>query len=655
MTETMNTTQTLVEGSTDSKQISIADAPVGKKIGFFSAMMVVVGSSVGAGIFFKQGTVMANSFGSQIFSIFTWLIAAFGVIAMALALVEIASARNDNLSLIGWCKAFNSRFIYKMCKNFMFYIYLPLTYFFMPLYVIMSFQDGVQGFGGDGTFGGKADWTVAMVITVLMSLYFIVVSGISSKAGNIQNWVVTSLKFIPLVFAALIGFVIIGMQGVNGYQPPQFDGKTFDPVLGPSAGFDSANFATDPNNFAKMSPGIGLFISVGAIFFAYDGFYVTAGIQSEMKEPKKTPLAILFGLILVTVIYLLIAISMSIANPSSGSPFGLEGWLAWKTSINGVNWVYGLFQILIAVGVLGIVNGFAMWAPRFTEDLIREGELPLSAKYASKLNPNKPWVGIIYNIIISLPIIILFCIVGGLGYIDTVGYGDGYGQGMGGLYSFCDLTGTWTAVLAFAFIMFAIFGGLQNRKTNRIVTDRKSYFVPMAWSSVIIVGLSLFFTFIAPFINLFMLYQMATTIKNDLIANNAWEGEIVSRILTVVIFFVFMALMIVPTIIEDAIGKKKYGSVEAYDEAKAIEIASVIAAANPEDVNETVQVIEEPSHVENETWGAVNREPLVDQEPLAVVEPISACCCDSTCCEGETSCCDDESTGCCSDCNCEQK
>jgi len=72
-----------------------------------------------------------------------------------------------------------------------------------------------------------------------------------------------------------------------------------------------------------MTPGFGLFIAVAAIFFAYDGFYVTAGIQSEMKEPKKTPLAILFGLIIVTVIYLLIAIAMSL-GASGGSPFGFQ-------------------------------------------------------------------------------------------------------------------------------------------------------------------------------------------------------------------------------------------------------------------------------------------------------------------------------------------
>ncbi len=615
MTETAQaTTSTLVEGGSDSQQISIADAPTSKKIGFFSAMMVVVGSSVGAGIFFKQGTVMANSFGSQIFSIFTWLVAAFGVIAMALALIEISSARNDNLSLIGWTKAFNSRFVYKMCKNFMFYIYLPLTYFFMPLYVVMSFQDGVQGFGGAGTFGGTADWAVAMVIAILMSLYFIVVSGISSRAGNIQNWIVTSVKFIPLVFAAIIGFVIIGM----GHGQNDVAG-----VLAPSAGFEPENFPTDPNNFAQMSPGIGLFISVGAIFFAYDGFYVTAGIQTEMKEPKKTPLAILFGLILVTVIYLLIAVSMSVANPASGSPFGLEGWLAKHASTNGVNWVYGLFQILIAIGVLGIINGFAMWAPRFTEDLIREGELPFSAKYASKLNANKPWVGIIYNIVISMPIVILFCIIGGLGYVDTVGYGTGYGQGMGQLYSFCDLMGTWTAVLAFSFIMLSIYGGVRNRKTNRLVTDRKSYFLPMAYSAIVVVGLALAFTFLAPFINMFMLYQMATT---NVASGAEWTEQIVSRVLTVVVFFLFLALMIVPTIVEDAIGKKKYGSVEAFDEAKANEIAYIIAASNPEDVLVSSEEIEQPSEVQNETWDVVNREPLVDQEPVAVVEQSSSCC-----------------------------
>ena len=84
-----------------------------------------------------------------------------------------------------------------------------------------------------------------------------------------------------------------------------------------------------------------------------------------------------------------------------------------------------------------------MWAPRFTEDLIREGELPFAIKYKDQLNDNRPLVGIIYSFVISLPVIIIFTLIGALGYNDTVGYGGGdglyYGAGMGKLYSFADL------------------------------------------------------------------------------------------------------------------------------------------------------------------------------------------------------------------------
>ena len=54
----------------NSKVDGLANAPLKKKIGFFSAMMVVVGSSVGAGIFFKAGNVLGNSQNSIIFAIF---------------------------------------------------------------------------------------------------------------------------------------------------------------------------------------------------------------------------------------------------------------------------------------------------------------------------------------------------------------------------------------------------------------------------------------------------------------------------------------------------------------------------------------------------------------------------------------------------------
>lgn len=554
---------------------SIATQSTSKKIGFFSAMLIVMGSSIGAGIFFKAKGVLESSQGSLVIAIFAWLIAAFAVISMALALVEIASARNDNLSLIGWCKCFNSRFIYKASKNFMVYIYLPLTYFFMPIYVIQSLQDAILGFGGKtSSFGlgtnGQFDWIIWLLISLAISVYFIFVSGMSSKAGNFMNMGITAVKFIPLAIAAILGFVIVGMHGFGGIDST---GAPSNPNVGAGP---LPNVIAPTTGFGALTPGIGLFIAIGAIFFAFDGFYVTAGLQTEMKEPKKTPMAILFGLGLVTIIYLVIAISMSISG--NGGLFAFQGFLEY----HNVGWLFGLINLLVAIGVLGIINGFAMWAPRFVEDLISEKELPFSEKYIKKLNPNKPMIGIYYSLVITIPIVILFTIIGSLAYINN--YGADYGsKEMGSLYTFSDLMGTWTAVFAFLFIMLSIFGGLKNRTNKFVVTEEKKWFKWSAWVSVIIISLSLLFLFLEPFVDVFMLISIWSgnaTVGTVEGPNVFTTDVIVSRVMKLVMLFIFVGLMIIPTIVEDKIHVKKYGSIEKYEQKFGITPTTVKGIAN---------------------------------------------------------------------------
>ncbi|MGL4616691.1 MAG: APC family permease [Mycoplasmoidaceae bacterium] len=520
---------------------SISEVSTSKKISFFSAMLVVVGSSVGAGIFLRSASVLNHAQGSLPLAILSWLVAAFAVIAMALSLIEIASARNDNLSLIGWCKTFNGRIMYKASKNFMFYIYLPLTFFFMPMYVIMQFQDGIgvwthTTIDAEGivnlvpySFGTEVDWLIWSVISLSITIYFIFSAGLSSKIGNIQNLAISFVKFIPLLIAAFIGYVFIAMNP--------------DTVIGVKPDPSNPDWGYDPTWFSTFNPGFGMFLAVSGIFFAYDGFYVTAGLQTEMKEPQKTPKAILFGLIIVTVIYLAIAISMSLNG--SGSFFGFGEWLVSEN----LDWLFGIVNILIAIGILGIINGFALWAPRFTEDLIKENELPFSSKYINKLNANKPIVGIKYTLMASIPIIILFSIIGALGFEDTVGYGDDYyGSKMGALYSFCDIVANWTAVFAFAFIVAAIFGGIRNRKTKKIETQKYKNFMPFAIISVLIMSITLFFTVLTPIIDLMLIYIPDANISS--------EG-LLGRIMLVVVLILFFAIMFIPTFIEDYIVKKK--------------------------------------------------------------------------------------------------
>ena len=595
----------------------LANAPTKKKIGFFSAMMVVVGATTAAGIFFKAGTVLHNSQNSIIFAMFCWVFTAFAVICMALALIEIASARNDNMSIIGWCQTFNNRFIYKACKNFMCYIYLPLTFFFMPLYAIMSIQDGVSAAVGTGYngFGTNADWAIVMVLTLVISIYFLVVCGLSSRMGNIQNWIITAFKFIPLVFGGVIGFVVIGVEG--GIANPDYT-----PGFNPSD-FTAANGAIDYASlysFANMTPGIGMFIAIGAIFFAYDGFYVSAGLQTEMKEPKKTPMAMLFGLIIVTVIYLIIAISMTLGS-LDGNPYGLLDFM----KKHNIVWLYSAFQILIGIGVLGIINGFALWSTRFVEDLISANDLPFARKYVNKLNAKRAKVGIVYNLVISIPIIIIFCVIGGLGYINTNYPGADYGAGVPELYSFADLMATWSSVGAFIFLLCCLAGALRNRKTKLVKVEEVKIFKPMAIICLITMTVPIFITFFQPMADLFFLFRIPSDapLGSDGLPVYDYETVLVSRIMTVVVLLIFLSLIFLPTVIEDAINTKKYGSLIDAEIANTKLIAEAKNKSLEQEIIDSL-VLQRRTYLKDWEQKALHQEQLTEKQlrKIAKLEEI---------------------------------
>ncbi|WP_406618025.1 APC family permease [Mycoplasmopsis lipophila] len=553
----MEEEQKQVQSNMDSK----------KKISFISALLIVIGGSIGAGIFFKAAAVQENSQGSMLLAILCWIIASVAVIAMALALIEISSVRNDNLSLIGWNKVFNSRFIAKASKNFMVYVYLPLTYLFMPLYVLMSLQDALASLvpSGKNTFGAvvngtNIDWIIWSVICLAMSIYFLTIPTLWSKVGDWHNKVILGIKFIPIVLVIVLGLAI-AFSGNSNAKDLSWGKITTDKT----SFADSIKQGKGIAEIYGLGAGLGMFLAVAAIFFAYDGFYVASGIQSEMKEPKKTPIALFIGLGITTIIYLLIAISLSI---NGGDVFGMaENLEKLFKDKKAANITLGIMNLMIAIGVLGIINGFSMWAPRYVEDLLAEGELPFWRKVKGKLNANFPIVGVIYSLAITVPVVIIFTLIGALGYVGKESYLVNYGSiGMAKLYNFADLMANWTAVFTFGFIAAAILGGIINRKKNFVeVKDKKSYFLPMAWISVITVFVSMAITILVPVIDLFLL---AGADKSVLV-----KELVVPRVMLIITLLIFAGLSFLPTVFEDLYAKKKYGSVAAYDQYKKEQLA----------------------------------------------------------------------------------
>jgi len=221
----------------------------------------------------------------------------------------------------------------------------------------------------------------------------------------------------------------------------------------------------------------------------------------------------------------------------TGNFYGFGDWLM----LNNQGWIFGVINIMIAIGILGIINGFAMWAPRFIEDLIAEKELPFSNKFKNKLNAHRPKVGIMYSLVMSVPIVFIFTIVGVFGYVPGGYEGAGYASGMENLYNFTDLMANWTALFTFAFITASIFGCLKNRKTKKVVTEQKKYFKPMAISAITIISISLFVTLFAPIFDLMTIFYF----------KDLGIDDIISRIMLIIVLVVFMGLTFLPTIIED--------------------------------------------------------------------------------------------------------
>lgn len=69
--------------------------PKQKKVTFFSAILLIIGSSIGAGIFLKNGEILSNVQGSIILALISWIIAIVGVICMGGSLIEVSSVKTE--------------------------------------------------------------------------------------------------------------------------------------------------------------------------------------------------------------------------------------------------------------------------------------------------------------------------------------------------------------------------------------------------------------------------------------------------------------------------------------------------------------------------------------------------------------------------------
>jgi APA family basic amino acid/polyamine antiporter len=361
-----------------------------QSLGLFDATMIVVGSMIGSGIFIVSADI-ARTVGSSFYLLLTWLVTGILTIIAALSYGELAAMMPKAGGQYVYLKeAYNSMigFLYGWTLFLVIQTgtiaavavaFAKFTGVLIPALSEKNILIDISGF--------QISASQLLAIASLIVLTFINYRGI--KNGKIMQVAFTITKII-----ALAGLIIIGL------------------IVASDSNFWSGNFSdmwnasttiVDKNNVITAIheiSGIAIFAAIGVAMvgsvFSSDAWNNVTFIAGEIKNPKRNiPLSLFWGVLIVTVIYILANIAYLSLLPLQGSPDGTDvvsRGIQFATSDRvGVAAAFRIFgdsaaivmAVLIMISTFGCNNGLILSGARVYYAMANDG---LFFKKVSKMN-----------------------------------------------------------------------------------------------------------------------------------------------------------------------------------------------------------------------------------------------------------------------------
>lgn len=434
-----------------------------KKVGYLTALVIMTGGTVGAGIFYKSQSILTNSHNDFVLAIVSWLVAAFGILCIGLALVEIVSISKRDMGIVGWVRNFTNKKIGRFSCSYMLMIYYPFSIVTLSIYSVNALEDAYNVATGNYLFTNGYQVAALSLGIILWLIFF---SWLSFKTTERSQWFFTVIKFLPIIIFPIFAY-IFAASGQPGKEEMDLISPTKNGLIGTFKGF-------------------GIIASIPAILFAYDGFFTVASVRSNLKKPKTLPLIIFTGLVLITSIYLYISIAFSLPN-NNGSP---EGIVIIPKPLSIILYTF------IFLSVIGVVNGYTMATNRVYIIATNDREFYLLSWLYKKIKRlSKRDISYIF---LASFVILLFVIITPftehLWKLPT-----GYKHS---LYAMSDVLTNYTSLFVFVLIGFAIFGGLLNRRSNKVKVEKFKLFIPAAIISIIFLAIGSIYFLLEPLVSL---------------------------------------------------------------------------------------------------------------------------------------------------------
>ena len=307
-----------------------------RQIGLRTATALVVGEVIAVGIFLTPAG-MAKALASPMWLLVVWL--AMGAMALCGALCYGELAARYPEAGGGYVYL---REAYGPAVAFM---YGWMAFLVMDPGLTAALAVGLATYAGYGL--QLSPWGIkALAIATIAAVALINIRGVKLGAGFVRT--LTFLKLGLLAFVFLWG---VGFQ------------------LG-----DWSNFVPFAAREPKSAPLVGaLAAGLVSAFFSFAGWWDLGKLAGEVKNPGRTlPRALTYGVIIVTIVYILTSFAfvylVPLSQVTSGETFAAQAGEVLFGRVGGM-----IFSFIVVVAVLGSLAAVVMSAPRVYFAMARDG------------------------------------------------------------------------------------------------------------------------------------------------------------------------------------------------------------------------------------------------------------------------------------------
>ena len=360
--------------------------PLKRNLGLITAILLVAGNMVGAGVF-KKIVPMAASGLNENYILLAWIVAGIITIFGAFTIAGLAKMTTASGGIYEYLRLCFGDFI-----SFLFgWAYFAIIgsgsiaaigfIFSQSINSLIAIPDPLHQWSnisiGHFIFPFASSGIKFFAIATIVLLSWFNYRG--TKKSTILNNIITSAKILGILFLIFLGLIV-----TNGSIKQ-------DPVL---------THITAPAGISLLSIFFGLMLSA---FFAYDGFAGAAAVTGEIKNPKRNiPIAIITGVSIVMILYVLVNYAFMKSITLAQLARLDENKIAATEMVGLIMGKAGavLISLLIMLSTFGTLNVIILFYSRLYYRMAQEN---VFFKDASKVHPvfRTPYIALLYSMVWS--------------------------------------------------------------------------------------------------------------------------------------------------------------------------------------------------------------------------------------------------------------